>query len=96
VDYCLSPEHPEGVNKARVFASALAIFQADWEYLRDQFLEQVPQAPVIGILPDVWGTRYEVRIFVDGLNGSTHPVTTVWFIEDDEPPRLCSAYVDVP
>jgi len=34
-DYALNPEHDEGRNKARVFASALGIRQEDWECLAD-------------------------------------------------------------
>jgi hypothetical protein len=32
-DYVLNPRHPDGAHKARVFASALGITQADWCYL---------------------------------------------------------------
>ena len=98
-DYCLNPEHPTGRNKARVFASALGIHQADWQYLADQLLAGVQTAPIsrIEVKPD--GTGYEVIVSVDGLNGATAPVKSGWFIDAepaDAPPRLTSAYVDIP
>jgi hypothetical protein len=96
VAYCLDPDHAEGTHKARVFMATLGIDRTSWEYLRDQLLAGVRQAPVTSIRVGPWGTTYEVIISVDGLNGATHPVTTAWFVEGDNPPRLCSAYVEVP
>jgi hypothetical protein len=29
---------------------------------------------------------YEVVVMIDGLNGATHPVITIWLIEGDRPP----------
>ena len=37
-DYCLDPHHPRGRHKARVFASALGLTQADAEILREALL----------------------------------------------------------
>ena len=40
-DYCLSPAHPEGQHKARLFVAALGMTEADAEPLRDALLQVV-------------------------------------------------------
>lgn len=55
-DYALNPEHSTGRDKARVFRSALDIGQDDWEFLRDQILERVPEAPVTAVRPNALGS----------------------------------------
>lgn len=96
--YALDPDHDEGKNKARVFASALGIRQADWEYLAEQIMAGIDRSPVIGVRTEgPWGWLYEIRMETDGLNGQTHPVTTVWFSEAGTgSPRLTTTYVVVP
>lgn len=97
-DYALNPEHEEGRHKARVFAAALGIRREHWAYLRDQILRALESAPVTGVrLAGPWGMLYEVRIDIDGLNGQTHPIITVWFSRDGiGAPTLTTTYVDVP
>lgn len=86
-----------GRRKARVFASLLGIAQDDWAFRRDQILQRVGSIPVTAVRPKPpHGTEYEVRIDVDGLNGATHPVITGWLVAGDHPPRLVTAYVDLP
>jgi hypothetical protein len=38
-DYCLSPSHPRGRHKARVFREALGLQQSDAAWLRNVLLE---------------------------------------------------------
>lgn len=93
----LDPEHPRGRHKARVFRSALGIGQDDWEHLREQILDAIPSATVATVRVISWGTLYEVPLLIEGLNGQTHEVTTAWIVErEDDPPKLVSAYVNVP
>ena len=94
--YVLDPEHPRGRHKARVFASALGIGKQDWRHLRDAILDGLPDAPVRGTRITAFGVLYDVLVLVDGLNGATKPVATIWMIEPDRPPRLVSAWVDIP
>lgn len=91
--YLLDPEHEVGRHKARVFASALGIRQRDSEYLRDQLQIAVVDAPVSSVRETPWGGLHEVVLPVDGLNGQTHRVMTVWLVAGEEPPRLVTAYV---
>lgn len=95
-DYALNPEHATGRNKARVFASELGIGRHDWEFLAEQLLAGVLSTPVTRIDVDAFGTRYEVVVSVDGLNGATVPVVSAWFVPHEPPeaaPRLASTYV---
>jgi hypothetical protein len=70
---------------------------SDWEYLREQILARVADSPVTAIRPSPpWGTEYEVRVAVDGLNGVTHAVITGWLLPSEGPPRLITAYVELP
>ena len=96
MQYVLSPDHPRGRHKARVFQSALGIRQADWRYLRDQLLASVAETPARGTRITPFGVLYELVVLVDGLNGSTHPVATVWLVADGRAPRLVTSWVDIP
>ena len=96
-DYVLSPEHAHGRHKARVFQSALGIDQDNWEYLREQIITGVMDAEVSEVRAGRYGLRYSVPLLVEGLNGETHEVITGWIVEqEDAPPRLTTAYVNVP
>jgi hypothetical protein len=96
-DYVLSPDHDYGRHKAHVFLSALGIDRDNWKYLREQIARSVVEAEVSAVRTGRYGVRYSVPILVEGLNGQTHEVTTGWIIEQEgAPPRLTSAYVNVP
>ncbi len=96
-DYVLSPEHEHGRHKARVFAAALGIDRGNWHYLRDQIAARVLDAEVSEIHTGRYGLRYSVPMLIEGLNGQTQEVTTGWIIEQGgAPPRLTTAYVNVP
>ena len=44
-----------------------------------------------------YGVRYSVPMLIEGISGQTHEVTTGWIIEQEgAPPRLTTAYVNVP
>jgi hypothetical protein len=96
VGYALDPEHPRGRHKARVFASALGIEQKDWPYLHDQLAAGVVDAPVRGTRITPFGVLYDIVVLVDGLNGATVPVATIWLVQGARPPRLISTWVDIP
>lgn len=91
--YLLNPEHEVGRHKARVFASALGIRQRDWEYLRDQLQAAVVDAPLSSVQETPWGRLYELVLTVDGRNGQTRRVVTIWLAAGEETPRLVTAYV---
>jgi hypothetical protein len=59
-DYCLNPSHPRGRHKARVFASALNLTQADAEFLRQELLRAAREATATEGDADEYGERYVV------------------------------------
>jgi hypothetical protein len=69
------------------------IEQDDWEYLRDQILDSLPDCPVAAIRLEPWGRLYEVRMTIDGLNGESRRVLTAWALIGNEPPSLATLYV---
>lgn len=56
----------------------------------------IPMVPLRGTRVTPFGRLYEVVVLVDGLNGATSPVATVWLVDGDLPPRLVSTWVDIP
>ena len=79
-----------------MFRSALGIGSGDWRYLHDQLLAAVVGAAVRATRITPFGLLYDVVVLIDGLNGSTYPVATVWLVERDRAPRLVSTWVDIP
>ena len=58
-DYCLSPAHPEGQHKARLFVAALGM--TDAEPLRDALLQVVNSHDATLGRRDAYGQRYQMR-----------------------------------
>lgn len=44
----------------------------------------------------VFGVLYDVLVPIEGLNGATAPLVTIWLVDGARPLRLVSAWVDVP
>lgn len=91
-DYCLNPSHPEGKHKARLFAAALAMTEADAESLRAILLRASDKADVVLGRGDSFGQRYTMDVVIEwkgrkavvrcGLiveNGSRTPRLTTCF-----------------
>src|SRR5262245_36135654 len=92
-DYCLSPIHPRGRHKARVFAAALGLTADDADFLRERLLEAAVNAEATATDKDEYGQRYVVDFPLNGPNG-TASVRSSWIIKTDEDiPRLTSCYV---
>ncbi len=56
--YCLSPDHPRGRHKARVFASALGLAASDAEQLRKALLSAALSEEASPAEEDEYGQRY--------------------------------------
>jgi hypothetical protein len=59
-DYCLNPAHPRGRHKARMFASALRLFQEDAEWLKAKLLNAALRGDATEAEEDEYGRRYVV------------------------------------
>ena len=92
-DYCLSPEHPRGKHKARVFQSVLGLEQKDWQLLADSIRENLVKGNWIADNADEFGRRYHVDMPVE-ISRRSAIVRTLWIVRSGEEfPRLTSCFV---
>ncbi len=92
-DYCLSPVHPRGRHKARVFASALSLTSADADSLREELLRAARDGQATEGHSDQFGKRYTIDLeLVRGKRRAM--IRSAWIIRRGEGiPRLASCYV---
>ena len=95
-NYALDPEHSHGSSQSPRLRLSSRNPQGRLTLPPQQLLQGVVDAPVSGTRITPFGVNYDVTVLVDGLNGATHPVATIWFVERDRPPRLISTWVDIP
>lgn len=92
-DYCLSSAHPRGRHKARVFASALRIFEKDAEWLREKLLYAASYCEATEAEKDEYGYRYVLDFECD-RDIATVVIRSGWIIRRGEDfPRLTTCYV---
>jgi hypothetical protein len=92
-DYCLSPSHPRGKHKARIFAAALGLSMNDAHVLREHLLDAAMTADVVPGSVDAFGHRYWMETGI--VHGSNRAVLkSAWMIRTGENvPRLITCYV---
>lgn len=91
--YCLSPAHPRGRHKARVFREALGLAQTDAQWLREALLDGVRRAGADELASDDIGVRWRVDIPVTRQDKRI-VVRTVWIIRSgEEVPRFVTCWV---
>src|ERR1700687_3228439 len=76
-DYCLSPAHPRGRHKARVFREALGLSRSDAPWLRDVLLAGFRQGEAAELASDNLGSRWRVDVPVT-RHGQSVVIRTVW------------------
>jgi uncharacterized protein DUF6883 len=92
-DYCLSPEHPRGRHKARVFRDALELKQDDAEWLRTALLDGLPNGEATELSRDDLGRRWRVDLPTT-RHGRRAVVRTVWIVRSGEQiPRFVTCWV---
>jgi hypothetical protein len=92
-DYCLSPEHPRGRHKARVFASALGLTAEDSEELRRALLSAVVLKEAAPAEKDEYGQRYVLDFEMSTEIGKA-TVRSGWIVRSGEDfPRFTSCWV---
>ena len=92
-DYCLDPQHPRGRHKAKVFASALGLTQADAAFLRDALLRAAREADALPGGSDEYGDRYALDLELE-RGGRRAIVRSAWILRRGEmAPRLTSCFV---
>ncbi len=91
-EYCLSPQHPRGRNKARVFASA-GVYLEDAAELQAKLLRAAREGDAAISEPSSYGDRYVID-FVWEWQGRSVNVKSSWILDlGTEVPRLTSCYV---
>jgi len=92
-NYCLSPVHPRGKHKARVFQSACGLTEENAEFMLQQLLDAAEQGEAVETSVDAFGRRYMIECVIAGPTGRAL-VRTAWIIRRNEDyPRFVSAYV---
>lgn len=92
-DYCLSPIHPVGRNKARVFASVLGLTAADADTLRAALLAAAEQFEATPGAQDEYGQRYTLDFPMAGPAG-LGTLRSCWIVRTGEDfARLTTCYV---
>jgi hypothetical protein len=92
-DYCLSPEHPRGRHKARVFSAALGFTTDKAEDLKNALLTAAQADTAVPGNRDQYGQRYVLDFPLEGLRGKV-TIRSTWIVRTAEDyPRLTSCYV---
>jgi hypothetical protein len=92
-DYCLSPRHPRGRHKAKVFVSALGLTANDAEELRAALLSAALSEEAVPAENDGYGERYMLDFEMETEAG-TVTVRSGWIVRrNEEFPRLTSCWV---
>jgi filamentous hemagglutinin len=91
--YLLSPHHPRGRHKARLWSSVFGFDQSDAEQLESAIRTQLSQAEPTERLGGLV-RRWELVIpRFRGPNGNEGPVLTAWALEPGkDSPHLTTAY----
>ena len=93
VGYCLSPEHPRGKHKARVFAQALGFTAENANELRELLLSAAAKEDAIPTGSDEFGERFVIEFKAIGPKGWA-VILSSWIVRAGEnAPRLTSCYV---
>ena len=92
-DYCLSPRHPRGRHKARVFANKLGLTSEDAEVLQAAVLAAAHENEAVIAELDNYGQRFVGDFKMDGPRGLAS-IRSSWIVRTGEDfPRLTSCYV---
>lgn len=92
-DYCLSPSHPRGRHKARVFQQALGLQRGDAAWLRAALLQAATEERAVPVSADVWGKYWQLDVTIRRRRKRA-VVRTLWIVRTGEDlPRLVTCWV---
>jgi hypothetical protein len=93
VDYALSPTHPVGKHKARLFASRLGLAQGDAHALEAALRTAAASQDASLTTSDVWGERWQVD-FMFQFGALSAMITSGWIVPaDGSSTRLTSVFI---
>lgn len=90
-DYLLNPSHPIGGSKAVWFAS-LGYTLGNWQDLADDLLQVAQTSEDFIAKSSPFGVKYEVSGALGCPGHRSGSVVSVWIVEENDPPRLVTAY----
>ena len=90
-DYLLNLNHPVGGPKAAWFIS-LGYAQDRWHELADDLLRLARTSNDFVAKASPCGVKYEVAGEIGQAGHRPGSVVTVWIVEENQPPRLVTAY----
>jgi len=92
-DYCLSPLHPDGKHKAKVFEKALGITKENSFQLQNLVLESAKYGEVRNEQKNEFGKIYRVEYEISGIN-QREILRTLWIVHSDSDiPYLTSCFI---
>ena len=92
-DYCLSPDHPRGRHKARVFFSVLGLTADKAEVLREALLSAALSKEATPAVEDGYGRRYVLDFQMSTEEGRA-TVRSAWIVRrGEDSPRFTGCWV---
>ena len=92
-DYLLNLSHPDGGSKAMWF-HFLGYTREKWLQLADALIAIARDCKEFDTEISQFGVKYKASGIVGRPGNRPGMVLTVWIVEDDDPPRLVTAYPD--
>jgi hypothetical protein len=92
-DYLLNLDHPDGGSKALWFHS-LGYERGDWRTLADDLLRIARECLDFDTEISPYGIKYIARGNLGRPDRKPGAALTVWIVEDNDPPRLVTAFPD--
>ena len=91
-DYILSPIHPIGRFKYRLFLS-IGYATDDWEIFKVDLLHPAASDEAVAGEATQYGQKYELRGTLKSPTGISVEIISVWIVRNDENvPRFVTAY----
>ena len=91
-DYLLNPTHPDGHDKAVLFAS-FGFRRENWQMLATALARHPVDNPVFKRVTSDFGMKYVVRCNIVSPDGRNPCIQSVWMVDNGAAiPRLISAY----
>jgi len=93
VDYCLNPEHDDGLHKARLFQALVGVNRDNSNLLIDALRAAAVAGDALVGVADEYGRRYVVDFEFNGPRG-TAVIRSAWIVRaGEELPRLVTCYI---
>ena len=90
-DYLLNPRHPIGGAKDVWFAS-IGYTPGNWQDLAHDLLQVAQTSEDFIAKSSPFGVKYEVSGALGCPGHRSGSVVSVWIVEENDPPRLVTAY----